>query len=95
MKVIDDCLPVEKRGYNLTKEHREGWLDGKIATPWGFVCVYAQGDDKYYHFTRLDFIYDGKMYVRSFSGKRYTKSGAKTKAMRFAKEIVDNHPKGT
>lgn len=103
MKVTNNCLKVDKSGYNRSEERKhkglEGqdytWLDGEIATPWGFVCVYAQGDDKRYHFTRLDFIYDGKMYVRSFRGKRYTKSGAKTKAMRFAKEIVDNNPKGT
>lgn len=86
--VFDDSIGVGKTGYNRTEERKEGWLDGEVATPWGFVVVYAQGDDKHTHVTRLDFIHNGRQYMRTYNGKRFTKRGVKTKAMQFAREIV-------
>jgi hypothetical protein len=88
MKIIDANWVVGKQGYNRTEERREGWLDGEVATPWGFVVCYAQGSEKHRHHTRLDFIHNGRLYSRNFSGKRFTKRGIKTKAMKFAKEIA-------
>lgn len=81
---------VEKRGYNRTTDRVDGWTDGDVITPWGFVCVYAQGDDKHHHCTWLHFIHNGYMYTRQFNNKRYTKRGIKTKAFEFAKEVVND-----
>jgi len=89
MKVFNNNWSVGKYGYNQTQERKEGWLEGLVYTPQGFVRVYAQGDEKHYHITRLDFIREGRCYVRTFRGKRYTKRGVKTKAMQFAKEIAE------
>lgn len=91
MKIFDDKISVGKTGLNRTENRNEGWVDGEVATPFGFVCCYAQGDDNHFYHTRLDFIHKGVMYMRNFSGKRYTKRGLKTKAMQFAREIVECH----
>lgn len=91
MKTFDDQYKIPNRGYNRSEERREGWLDGEVATPWGFVCVYAQGNEFHSHHSRLDFIHNGVQYIRHFSGKRFTKRGIKTKAMQFAKEIVERN----
>ncbi len=90
MEIYNYSISVGKTGFNSTEERKEGWLDGEVVTPWGFVRCYAQGDDKSSHHTRIDFIFNGVMYSRNFSGKRYTKRGIKTIAFQFAKEIVDN-----
>lgn len=88
--VFNDSIKVNKNGFSRTEERKEGWMDGEVATPWGFVSIYAQGDDTHSHVTRLDFIHNGRQYIRTFSGKRFTKHGVKTKAMQFAKEIAIN-----
>jgi hypothetical protein len=88
MTILDDDYSVEKTGFSRTEERREGWLDGEVATPWGFVVCYAQGDKNNVNHTRLDFIHDGRLYTRSFLNKRFTQRGIKTKAMQFAKEIA-------
>lgn len=88
MKIFNDSFSVGKTGFNRTQDRSHGWLDGEIATPWGFVIVYAQGDDNNEYLTRLDFIHKGRQYVRSFRGKRFTQRGVKTKAMQFARELA-------
>lgn len=80
---------VEKRGYNRTTD-RDGYTDGEVITPWGFVSVYAQGDERHHHCTRLDFVHDGFMHTKQFNDKRYTKRAIKTKAFEFAKEVVND-----
>lgn len=90
MEIFDVSWKVEKRGTNRTVERRELWLDGCVATPWGYVICYAQGDDENFHHTRLDFIHGGRVYCRNFNGKRYSVRGIKTKAVQFAKEIAAN-----
>lgn len=87
MKETDDSMAVGKAGYSRVNGGKE-WTDGEVATPWGFVVVYAQGDEQHYHHSRLDFIHRGRLYIRNFSGKRYTPRGLKTKAMQFAREIA-------
>jgi hypothetical protein len=88
MDIYDDSMSFDKHGFSRIEVRKEGWTDGEVATPWGFVSVYAQGDDNHYYHTRLDFIHNGRLYMRNFSGKRYTPRVIKTKAMRFAKEMV-------
>ena len=87
MKIFDDSMKVQKDGFSRT-EDRGGWTDGEIVTPWGIVSVYAQGDAENANHTRLDFVHAGRLHMRNFHGKRYSRRGIKTKAMQFAKEIA-------
>lgn len=87
MEFFDDSMKVQKDGFSRT-EDRENWTDGEVVTPWGIVSVYAQGDENTTKHTRLDFVWGGRLHMRNFSGKRYSKRGIKTKAMQFAKDIA-------
>lgn len=64
-------------------------VDGYVATAWGYVVVYSQGDNNFKHVTHLQFIFNGFQYTRTFN-KRYTPRGIKTKAMAFAQEIAES-----
>jgi hypothetical protein len=66
----------------------QGWTEGSIATEWGIVSVYSQGDDRFSHSTRMDIVHDGRCIARNIYGKRYSKRGLVTLAKRFAKEIT-------
>lgn len=91
MKIINTSSPITKYGYNLVNiRPRDGFTKGVVMTPWGIVDAYAQGDDKHRHNTSLIFIFDGRIHRRGFEGKRYTPRGIKTKAMQFAKEVVQD-----
>ena len=89
MKTFDDCVSVS-RGFSRWNilSARNGYEEGEIGTPNGFVSVYIQGDEEHFHLTRLGFIWEGKMHMRNFY-KRYTRRGAVTKAKQFAEEIVN------
>jgi len=73
-------------------ENRTGWTDGWVVTPHGIVCIYSQGDDNYYHFTRLDFAWNGIHHIKTFDGKRYPNRYIVTLAKRFAQKIAFNQP---
>lgn len=88
MKIFDDSIAVGKRGFNRATENDGGWTDGEVGTPWGFVSVYAQGNSRGDNFSRLDFIWSGRLYMRNFPGTRFSKRGLKTKALQFAQEIA-------
>lgn len=88
MKQFDDSMSLQKRGYGRVVVRREGWTDGEVLTPYGIVTVYAQGDAENSPHTRLDFVWDGRLYMRNFDGKRYTARALVTKAMEFATEIA-------
>lgn len=88
MKVHDDSMAVGRKGFSRLMTMKEGWTDGDVVTPWGIVSVYAQGDDRYRHHTRLDIVHNGRLYMRDFHGKRYSPRGLVMKAMQFAREIA-------
>lgn len=77
----DDRLKLDKC-FNRIKYHLLGWSEGDVLTPGGIVSVYAEPG-----LTRLDLARDGTLYVRSFN-KRFSFSGAVTKAREFAEEIA-------
>lgn len=88
MKQFDDSMSLEKRGYGRIEVRKEGWTDGEVLTPFGIVTVYAQGDAENVPHTRLDFVWNGRLYMRNFGDKRYSPRGIVTKAMKFAAEIA-------
>lgn len=88
MKHNDDSMSLARRGYGRINVHKDGWTDGEVVTPFGIVSVYAQGDDENRPHTRLDFAWDGRLYMRNFDGRRYSPRGLVTKAMQFASEIA-------
>lgn len=67
----------------------EDWTEGTIATRYGIVSVYTQGDARVEHYSRLDFARDGRLYTRNFEGKRYSHRGLVTKAKEFARQITE------
>jgi|GEM_PF-2930169 len=89
MKMYDDSISVGSV-HSQVKLNPNGWTDGCVLTPHGIVYTYAQGDDTNVDHTRLDFVYAGRLYMRNFSGKRYSPRGIVTIAKRFAKEITEN-----
>lgn len=89
VKITDDSMKLPYRGINWISRHPAGWTDGEVLTPFGIVAVYAQGDKakgESFH-TRLDFVFDGRLYMRNFENKRYSSRGLVTKAYEFAAEI--------
>jgi len=76
-------------GFGRISRQREGWLDGEVVTPHGIVSVFAQGDSTHDHYSRLDFAYAGRLYIRSFN-KRYSPRGLVTKAKQFSREVIEH-----
>ncbi|MFZ5698760.1 MAG: hypothetical protein ACOY9J_08630 [Pseudomonadota bacterium] len=87
MKVYDDTLAVS-RAYSRISVRNEGWTEGTVLTPHGIVIVYAHGDESHSHHSRLDFIWCGRLYMRNFSGKRYSPRGLARKAREFAETVA-------
>lgn len=93
MKTYDDTMAVS-RAYSCISVRKEGWTEGTVKTPHGIVCVYAQGDDTHSDHSRLDFVWCGRLYMRNFSGKRYTPRGLARKAREFAETVAKNAKPG-
>lgn len=67
------------------------WINGEVATPYGFVSVYAQSpDDGRNVYTRFDFIHKATLYMRYFK-RTFSERGTTTKARQFAKEITSGY----
>jgi len=86
VEIQNDSMKLNRSFARITR--REGWLEGTVATKHGIVEVYVQGDAEFRHSSRLDFVHRGRLYMRTFSGKRYSPRGLVTKANQFAAEIV-------
>jgi len=67
----------------------EDWTEGAIATQYGIVAVYTQGDARFEYSSRLDFVHNARLYTRSFKGKRYSHRGLVTKAKEFARHVTE------
>jgi len=84
------------RGCIETRTYRNGnrddlmdtYLDGTVITPHGYVEVMAYTYPNF-SVTRLDFIWKGRMYSRSFRSKRYSKRYCVTLAKKFAEDVVE------
>ena len=87
IKVFDDSLSVGS-GWSNLKEATGGWTCGIIITGHGIVSAYAQGDKNSLYVTRLDFVFKGRFYMRTFNDKKYSHRGIATKAKQFAREIA-------
>ncbi len=92
MKVIEFDMslrrPSGRTSFHPSRGHGS-WVDGSVFTPHGIVTVYAQGGPDSTPHTRLEFIRDCRLYVRSFDGKRYSTRGLVTQANLFAKEVCE------
>lgn len=67
----------------------EDYTEGAIATHYGIVSIYTQGDERFKYHSRLDFVYRGRLYTRNFRGKRYSHRGLVTKAREFARQVTE------
>jgi hypothetical protein len=88
-RIYDDSMSISRPDGRRVSVHKEGWTDGEVMTPHGFVTVYAQGDENNTYHSRLDFIWQGRLYMRNFQKRRLTPRGLVTAAARFADEIVE------
>lgn len=66
-----------------------GYDQGNLSTPHGYVKMYAQGDERFSHVTRLTFIWRGYQYERQWQ-HRYSRQYMVTLAKRFVAEIIKN-----
>lgn len=82
---VGRCVSSVRRRTNPNHD----WTEGTVRTPHGIVEVYAQGSERSFRVTRLDFVWEGRVHVRSFRGKRYSPRGIVTKAKEFARHVVE------
>lgn len=89
MKIRDTTSKVRTSGITQTHDSSDGgtWLDGWVRTPHGIVLVMAEDG-----FSRLDFVWRGKQYIRCFDGHRYSSRGLVRKASQFVAEITGVKP---
>lgn len=89
MNVVNERVAVGKRPRNrlFNRADHGRWTEGTVVTQHGIVEVYAQGGDKYCHFSSVSIIKDGALFTRKIIGKRYTQRGLVTLANRFAGEV--------
>lgn len=87
MKITNSDWKISRSGHSHI-ENRNGWTEGSVFTQHGIVSVYAQGDKENCYVTRLDFVWNGRCYSRTYNGKRYSPRGIKTIARKFAEEIA-------
>lgn len=89
MKHIDDSFSISRPMCRLVP-HRlrsgEVYLDGDVVLPQGTVGVLIQGDSD--PMTNLDFAWKGRLYIRTFPGKAYSRRGVVRKAREFVEEIT-------
>lgn len=93
MKIRNRNEKIPLSGFNSVMIHgdeEKAWLSGVVTLPEGFVNVYGHGGwawPKSKH-TVLEFILNGRKYVRVFDGKFYSKRGVVTKAKQFVADVV-------
>lgn len=64
-----------------------GYYQGTLSTPHGYVKMYAQGDERFSHVTRVTFIWYSHQYERKWN-HRYSRRYMVTLAKRFVAEIT-------
>lgn len=62
------------------------WMDGHVATPHGFVIVYAQGQGRRLVF--MQFIWRGRQYGGRCEGRVFSTRQLAKEARRFAEDVV-------
>jgi hypothetical protein len=88
-KFKDDSVSLSGRAVNRITRDPRGWIEGPVLTPDGIVHCYAQGDEQNENHTRLDFVWQGRLYMRQFPKVRMTARGMATAAGRFAREVAN------
>jgi hypothetical protein len=76
-----------KQEWRSRLDNRNGYTKGIVITPFGYVDVYAQGDENHFHHTELRFIHCQREYVRSYK-KRYSHRYIVTLSRKFIKDIL-------
>jgi hypothetical protein len=90
-KVWDESMGVRNawaRSLRVIDGVAGPYMDGDVGTPHGFVHVYHEWADHREPVARLDVCRDGRMFMRNYSGRRYTEKALVTMASRFAREIA-------
>jgi len=78
--------PIKPWGL-ITTDKFYNYETGTVRTFFGIVEVYSQGKLNHSNHTRIDFIFNGRSFRRTFN-KRYSKKYLVTLANRFAKECA-------
>ncbi len=92
-KYFDDSLKIVGTIGRISSAPRYAYDEGVVCTKHGIVWVYAQGrDGGNDHHSRLDFVYRGRLYMRSFNNVRFSRLSLARMAVKFAKEIAGRHP---
>jgi hypothetical protein len=87
-KISDDSFGVSQpfatigiRSWRNGEQTREGHYYSEN----GIVAIYADKD-----YTRLDFCYNGRNYIRHIRGQEYSDRGLSIMAGKFQREITNN-----
>lgn len=91
MEYRDDDVKINGKGFTRWSQNK-GWESGTRITPYGVVDIYCQGDDGWDHFTRLDFVHKGRLYIRNID-KSFGRKKLAQLANEFAKEISSRRPR--
>ncbi len=75
------------RSWSNLNSH-QGWIEGTVATRYGFVTVYSQGDPMNFNWTDMQFIWGGHHHTHSIKA-RFTKKGLARLAHKFVRSIVN------
>ncbi len=83
---MGDSMKLGGTVSRLIAEHR--YTHGTVLTDYGIVDV-QQEDTDYLRYYRLDFVRNGRLYMRTVRNKTLTRVGLARVSSKFAREIVE------
>lgn len=87
MRVFDDSSSVGSGLSQWSFTTMDCYTEGSIGTKHGYVQAYAEDSD-HLKVSTLRFIWKGRLHIRAFTGKAYTRRGLVMKAKQFANEVA-------
>lgn len=91
-KYRDDESKVYGKGFTRWGSEQNGYQTGTRITTHGIVDIYTQYGDGWDKYTRIDFVWKGRMYMRNFDEPLSKKKIAQL-SNEFAHEIVNRRPR--
>jgi hypothetical protein len=93
---FDDTSKVSGHGFTRWNPFIDNYDSGLKITPHGIVditCEKPGPEFKYSEYTRLDFVYKGRLYMRNFRGQSFNRKKLAQLANEFAREIANRKPR--
>jgi len=81
---LSDCQSVGK-GFTRWSPGPRGWDEGEFLSPQGIVSIYMQKGHPTH--TRLDFVYGGRLYIRTWK-RKYSRRTIPRLARAFVRDVA-------